>query len=902
MKNFFLLLVILTNTLLIHSQSLDWYNAFETATIYDNLSWNDLAFDQNNNVVKVGYFVGNVDSDPTGGVNTHSTSAPSILIQKVSTTGTILWTKEIIGSGILGVISAYIRTDNANNIYIGGFFENSADFDPGSGVVTLTANGIEDGFVLKLDENGNFLYVNQLRQGRAGELTRFEVNKTTQEVFYVTPFQQWIDVDPSGNNIILNEHPTIYNDHGIDNSVAICFNANGTYKWHYFLGTDYSDGFRGLYILQNSDVILMPSWNSTDSIDVDPSSNVFKLKNQSLAGGFQRNIVKINTNGIFISASQIHFNSSDVSNGYTYHNYDSNDNLILSGTFENTVNFSLNNGSFIKSSQGNRDGFILRYNSSYQIDTSYFVQGAAIQSIQYINVDKRNVLHIMLRSDAPVDVDQNPNSTVNLSGYNYLKLDNKDFSFIHSFPRNSDLSSPWLKNEDRKWVFFKNGMTNGESLEMDPTTANTTYTNWAQGNASVVCQWEICTSSTNSNVNITSCGSSYTSPSRKFTWTSNGTYQDTIYNHEGCDSIMTINLILDGKTYSSFSGYGCDSYTSPSGAVILNSGVYNDTIQNSNGCDSLITITVTLGEVQSEAYPVICDGETYTLPNGGMVTTTGDYNDTLQSSNNCDSIIIYHLTVNPTYHQNLTIAACQSYTLPSGVVVTQDGIYNEMLTASTGCDSSFTIDLTFGEVRNTEIVEECFEFVLSNGLVVETSGIYEDTLLSFEGCDSIVTYDVTINSFEITTINTSPDVVLTVFPSGADYQWLDCTDYSELQEETSQSFTATANGSYAAIVSLNGCTDTSNCLTVSTVGLDELNLPFIKIFPNPTTGVVTIDFPIRTFDEITIFDLSGRRVIDQEINKLSTNTLINLNQLSRGVYLISLTSKDNRYVRRIVLK
>ena len=41
----------------------------------------------------------------------------------------------------------------------------------------------------------------------------------------------------------------------------------------------------------------------------------------------------------------------------------------------------------------------------------------------------------------------------------------------------------------------------------------------------------------------------------------------------------------------------------------------------------------------------------------------------------------------------------------------------------------------------------------------------------------------------------------------------------QLLVETSQEFTPTTNGEYAVIVTNNGCSDTSNCLTLTTVGI-----------------------------------------------------------------------------------
>src|SRR4051812_42350353 len=52
--------------------------------------------------------------------------------------------------------------DFAGNIYSTGHFEGTVDFDPGSGVYNMTAIGTYDLFVLKLDNNGNFIWARQM--------------------------------------------------------------------------------------------------------------------------------------------------------------------------------------------------------------------------------------------------------------------------------------------------------------------------------------------------------------------------------------------------------------------------------------------------------------------------------------------------------------------------------------------------------------------------------------------------------------------------------------------------------------------------------------------------------------------------------------------------------------------
>lgn len=70
----------------------------------------------------------------------------------------------------------------------------------------------------------------------------------------------------------------------------------------------------------------------------------------------------------------------------------------------------------------------------------------------------------------------------------------------------------------------------------------------------------------------------------------------------------------------------------------------------------------------------------------------------------------------------------------------------------------------------------------------------------------------------VITINTSvtqAGSTLTAIVGNASYQWLDCNGFTPLSGQIYQSFTATDPGSYAVIVSKDGCSDTSSCFSTS---------------------------------------------------------------------------------------
>jgi hypothetical protein len=148
-------------------------------------------------------------------------------------------------------------------------------------------------------------------------------------------------------------------------------------------------------------------------------------------------------------------------------------------------------------------------------------------------------------------------------------------------------------------------------------------------------------------ISPTACGS-YLSPSGGNTWTTSGTYMDTIPNTLGCDSVITVNLTINANTGGSLIGTYCDSLLSPSGNHVWTMpGVYYDTIPNSAGCDSIILANIVVLQSSSSTISVT-DCDSYVAPSGAALTTSGTYTDVIPNADGCDSVITIVLTLNTT--------------------------------------------------------------------------------------------------------------------------------------------------------------------------------------------------------------------------------------------------------------
>jgi PKD repeat protein len=128
---------------------------------------------------------------------------------------------------------------------------------------------------------------------------------------------------------------------------------------------------------------------------------------------------------------------------------------------------------------------------------------------------------------------------------------------------------------------------------------------------------------------------------------------------------------------------------------------------------------------------------------------------------------------------------------------------------------------------------------------------------------------------------------ITSLQSNALYQWLLCPSLTLIPGATSIEYTPPINGQYAVIVTLaNGCSDTSNCITISDLGLDEQNI-INRIIPNPGNGTFNLEEKLMDNKSISIYDLTGRKqVISIDDNNISILTH------STGLFFIQIESTN----------
>ena len=128
-------------------------------------------------------------------------------------------------------------------------------------------------------------------------------------------------------------------------------------------------------------------------------------------------------------------------------------------------------------------------------------------------------------------------------------------------------------------------------------------------------------------------------------------------------------------------------------------------------------------------------------------------------------------------------------------------------------------------------------------------------------------------------------------------QWFDCSTNQAIVGEVNQTFVATSTGDYGVIITENSCSDTSSCITLDVVGVEDVSAGFIDIYPNPTSNLITIQSESVLNNDFKIYDQQGREVMNGKLT--GKNTEVSLGKLSRGTYTIQL---DGNYKPSVIIK
>jgi len=238
------------------------------------------------------------------------------------------------------------------------------------------------------------------------------------------------------------------------------------------------------------------------------------------------------------------------------------------------------------------------------------------------------------------------------------------------------------------------------------------------------------------------------------------------------------------------------------------------------------------------------------------------------------------LTANTTYYVQDSTCAPSATRKAVLVTVNQLPVVTSNASAANVCEGA-SVTLTGGGASSYTWSGGVND---GQGFIPNTTTTYTVTGTDGNNCSNTATKTINVNPLPDIATNLS-GLTISANQTGAIYQWLDCNGNLPIAGATNSIYTASINGDYAVMITMNGCEDTSTCVNINITGIEKTveNSNQLNVFPNPGNGILTIK---STSEGVyTIKNESGQTIQSFNLNT-SNNYTINIKNLSSGIYFI----------------
>ena len=413
-----------------------------------------------------------------------------------------------------------------------------------------------------------------------------------------------------------------------------------------------------------------------------------------------------------------------------------------------------------------------------------------------------------------------------------------------------------------------------------------------------------------------------------------GTYTDSLKTIHGCDSLFRLQLtvypvyrIIDTVEICQGERHNWR------GRSYMSTGLYTDSLKTVHGCDSLFGLQLYVRPTYLQADTMqTCDNRPV-IWHGRQLAVTGTYYDSLKTVHGCDSVFRLALSVLPTYLSADTVALCENelpYTW-HGRQLQAEGDYSDSLQTADGCDSVCRFRLIVHPVYAHAFADTICEGTPYNryGFVLSadsTTGVPQllltDSLRSAEGCDSVVTLALQIRILPKEMLPIHGDTLVSHDGTFMYYTDTVAGIESYAWEVVPQSIgkTVSANKVWLEfdksafgwdtliLVGHHQCGQTSpQYLPIHvTIGLaveQVAQQEGVRLFPNPAQESVTLE--LRSYESWEnprwmLCDMQGRLLESGAVESMRTQ--IRLDAFPRGVYMVRVVSAGSRQCSMKVVK
>ncbi|MBL0048824.1 MAG: T9SS type A sorting domain-containing protein [Bacteroidetes bacterium] len=838
----------------------------------------DITTDNNQNVYITGSFKYKVDFDP-GADTLFLSSTPAnvsdIFIAKYDSSGNFLWAKQIGSTDVEEGRKIYI---SHNKIYLTGTFIGTVDFDPSAAISNLTSASTKS-FFASYDLNGNYLFAKLF----AGTYESIKVDNAGNIILSGAVSSGSVDFDFGSGSAIPQG---MYNGSGF----IAKYDSLTNYLWAAGIAGNAKcqlDSAQNIYVSGST-----PSKNA----GFNSSNNAFTaVPTNNNSNSYQYFLAKYSPAGILGWVKATSYSATNMGDLGIDFALDKSANIYVVGQFKDTVDFDFNAGTniLIPFSVTNPDAFIASYTANGDLNWIKTKQVFASQFFKTISI-VNDALYATITTSEGMNIDYNAGGTFLIGESTYLTK----YTL-------SCLNAPQI-------ISVTPASRCGAGTVTLSVSANSGTPNWY---------------STAGSSTVLFSGTSFTTPSLSATKTYYVTVPSGACTAGRTPVTATINTIPTVTTGGLY--YRCDPgtgtinalasagvinwYDAPTGGNLLHTGnsysipftsvttnFYLDATDN--GCTTATRKVHTFQIIRTPILLSHVDGSGCANSQILLSASVDSGNVQWQTSNGTWlwSNPVYAVTISTTttyYVVGINSGCSTAPVAVTATVVATPSISST--TPATTCDAG-VLTLTAVPSPSNAVIKWYDQAIFGTSLYTGnnfTTPLLNNTTtyyaeVSRNGCTNSTRSAVqaTINPLPNVSV-TSAGSTISAALSGASYQWLNCSNNLSISGATSQNYTATANGNYAVKVTQNGCSDTSSCIAITSVGIADLtNLTELVLYPNPTTRQISIQCPLSLLGEsYCITNALGETILAGKFDALRTYVDM---EVAPGIYFIKLSKSQ----------
>jgi hypothetical protein len=919
-----ILLFLMTFLVKAPAQIYQWADRVGNAQDGENL--NALTTDAVGNSISVGTFRNTVDFDPGPGVfNLTNTSIYlQTYILKLDAAGNFVWAKAITGGG--DIRSYSVATDLDGNIFVGGTLYGNADFDPGPGNFTQSSPTSTLTYVLKLDSNGNFLWVRVIGSSVNENYTYALTVDSAGNVYHTGTQGGLTDYDPGPGTSILS---------GARNVFVLKLNAAGNFVWVKGLGTTGAKYIFGIKADANGTFCITGSY--TESFDTNPGAGTNMVT--ASGGGSDIFIIKFDASGNHLWGKGIGAaGGNDAGLAVTL---DPSGSVLVTGYFRtNSIDFDPGVGTAYASTAGVEDIFVLKLNASGSYAWHAVMGGSGADKGYAIDTDPLGNVFTTGQFSSTVDFDPGASTQPWTSAGSqdaFVQILHSTGMYKDSYRWGSTASDVGYALAVPGYNSIYTGGTFDGTVDFDPGAGIANLT--SAGSMDVfVSKIDQCIATT-STINPSVCNT-YTAPDGRV-YTTSGTYTAILPNSQACDSIITIHLTIhlppnqpgaisgsnvicagSSNTYSIAAVPGATSYTwtlpgtwsgtSTTTSIVAmastTGGTISVTANDSCGASTARSLNVAVpaipaqpgsisgniavcpGSINTYSITAVPDATSYswTLPGGWSGSSTSNSISTNANSTGGNLSVIANNVCGSSSAQSLPITIV--------AVPAQPGAISGNISVCTGSENTYSITPVPGATGYTWSLPGGWSGSSTTNSITTTAGTLGGTvsvMADYASCHSIpqtLTTNIAPGPGAAFSASTNSQVASFTDLSAGATAW--AWDFGDWSTSTAQNPTHTYVVPFVFNVCLtataaNGCTDrVCHYVPVNTVlGLQDPTILNVSVYPNPSSGL----FHIVTDRKLEghVFDAQGKLVMVSTYP--AGASLLDLSGYAEGIYFMRLT-------------